>query len=85
MGPVRMRQLILSMGLVWAEVYILAQRATTPSKKISVYSYYHMLTKCCYMCCKNACTIDLFSPLQIKNKSSDALQMGIFFGLTALL
>ncbi len=78
MGPVGMGQLILSMGLAWAEVHILAQRATTPIKKISFYSYYHMHTKCYYMCCKNACTIDLFSPLQIKKKSSDAVTKWVY-------
>jgi hypothetical protein len=36
-GLVGMRQLILIMGLAWMEVCILAQRATTLSKRFSVF------------------------------------------------
>ncbi len=36
MGFVGMRQLILSMGLAWVVVRILTQRATTPSKMVSL-------------------------------------------------
>jgi hypothetical protein len=35
--------LILSMGLVWVEVHILAQRATTPSKKFLILITAHVL------------------------------------------
>jgi hypothetical protein len=49
-GFVGMRRLILSMGLVWVEVRILAQRATTLSKRFSPFTFIaiHMLnTVCC--------------------------------------
>jgi hypothetical protein len=35
-----MGQLILSMGLVWREVHILAQKATTPRKGFFAFNYH---------------------------------------------
>jgi hypothetical protein len=47
MGIVGMRQLILGMGLVSVEVRILAQKATTPSKRFSPFTfYYHRCVNC---------------------------------------
>jgi hypothetical protein len=49
-GLVGMRQLILSMGLVWAEVCSLAQRASNPSKRFSLfYFYYHTGVEYCIL------------------------------------
>jgi hypothetical protein len=47
---VGMRQLILSMGLAWAEVSSLAQRASTPRKRFSLFFfYYHTSVKYCIL------------------------------------
>jgi hypothetical protein len=69
---VGMRQLNLSMGLVWVEVCILTQRATTSSKKFSLFTFYYHTHVTIVYCCKNACVIkQISSSLQVKNKPFD--------------
>ncbi len=51
MGLLGTRKLILSMGPVLMEVFILAQRATTPSKRFYLY---HICVEYCCLCCINA-------------------------------
>jgi hypothetical protein len=73
-GAVKMGRLILSMGLVWAEVRILVQRATTPSKRFFLlhfllhFSFTKHVLKPCYKRCKFDCVSKTFFPLQVKNE-----------------
>jgi hypothetical protein len=61
--------LIFSMGLVWREVRILAQRSTTPSKEFLSFITTHVMQ---FIYCKYAVLrCSYFCPLQVKNKPHD--------------
>jgi hypothetical protein len=68
-GLVGMGQLVLIMGLVWMEVCLLVQRATTLSKRFSVFILIttHVLNT--FICeVKILVLLINFFPLQVKNK-----------------
>ncbi len=72
MGPkglVGKGESIQSMRLVWREVHILVQRATTPSEGllfITLIAKHVLIIHC--ICCKYVFVLFIFSPLQVKNK-----------------
>jgi hypothetical protein len=79
-------QLILSMELVWIEIRILVQRATTPNKGFFLYFITtHVLLF--VICAVNKLLVfSCFTPLQVKNKPCDGdPNLHLFSGLLACL
>jgi hypothetical protein len=76
MGIVGMRQLILSMGLVWMGVRIRAHKATTPSKRFLFYTKHVLKIVVCAVLML-LCYLHI-SPLQFKNKSCNGIAKQAF-------